>query len=297
MSFTIITDTSANLPLELTEARSITVVPFYYNLQGQELCCTDITNFDGKGYYDKIRAGAKVTTTQITPQHYVDAMRPHLEAGEDLLAICMSSGISGTYQSAEIAASQLREEFPDRNIKTVDTLGASLGEGIFALRAADYRDQGKSLDETYEIIMDERVAMNQVFTVDDLMHLRRGGRISGASAIVGTMLSIKPMLKGNEKGQIVAFGKIRGRRNSVKAIADNYNLLVKNPQEQMIGIAHADCQEDVDFLISMLNEKNPPKEILTVCYEPVTGSHVGPGGLALFFFGSRDYRSSWKYGK
>ena len=297
MSFKIITDTSANLPLEYTSAHDIAVIPFYYTLEGKELCCTDITNFDGKAFYDKIRAGARVTTTQITPQKYVDFMRPFLEKGEDIMLVSMSSGISGSYQSSEIAAAQLREEYPERRIKTVDTKAASLGEGIFAMRAADYRDKGMELDAVYDIIMDECVAMNQVFTVDDLMHLRRGGRISGATAIFGTVLNIKPLLKGNEKGQIVTFGRIRGRRNSIKAIADNYNLLVEHPEAQTVGIAHADCQDDVDFLIGMLNEKKPPKEILTVCYEPVTGSHVGPGALALFFLGSRDYRAKWTYNK
>jgi DegV family protein with EDD domain len=218
-------------------------------------------------------------------------------AGNDVLYIGMSSGISGAFGASAVAAREAGEKYPQRRFEVFDTKGASLGEGLLVLAAQKLQKTGADLSKVLKELDRLRTHMMQVFTVDDLMYLRRGGRISGASAIVGTMLSIKPMLKGNEKGQIVAFGKIRGRRNSVKAIADNYNLLVKNPQEQMIGIAHADCQEDVDFLISMLNEKNPPKEILTVCYEPVTGSHVGPGGLALFFFGSRDYRSSWKYGK
>ena len=297
MSFSIITDTSANIPLEYVEANDVAVIPFFYYFEGKECFCTDITNFDGKSYYDKIRDGAAVTTTQVTPQRYIEYMQPLLDAGRDILLVGMSSGISGSYQSAEIAAAQMREEYPDRNIRLVDTLGASLGEGLLVMEAVECRNSGMTLDETADLLLKRRVGMCQVFTVDDLMHLRRGGRISGATAIFGTVLNIKPLLKGNERGEIVTFGKVRGRKNSIKAIAENYKALVVEPETQTIGIAHSDCREDVDYLVELINESKPPREILTVCYEPVTGSHVGPGALALFFMGREDYRETWKYTK
>ena len=188
-------------------------------------------------------------------------------------------------------ADQLRDEFPDRQIFTVDTIGASLGEGLLALIAADMRDAGKTAAETAERLEYLKVGMCQVFTVDDLMHLRRTGRLSNAAAIIATVLSIKPLLKGNENGNIVSFAKIRGRRKSIEAIAEQYDRLVENAGDQVIGIAHADCRTDADYLISLLQRKHPPKDVMLVDYEPVTGSHVGPGALALFFFGSRTFRT------
>lgn len=247
--------------------------------------------FDGKAYYDAIRGGAKVTTSQVTPQSYLDAMRPLLERGEDLLFVGMSSGISGSYRCAELAKKDLDEEFPERTIRLVDTLSASLGEGILVMRAVECREAGMSLDETADLLLQERMRMCQIFTVDDLMHLRRGGRLSGVSAVVGTMLQIKPILKGNEEGKIVVAGKVRGRKRSVEDLAARYDALVNHAETQVVGISQADCPEDAAYLAELLNRNHPPKSILHVCYEPVTGSHVGPGALALFFLGDETVRS------
>ena len=283
MSFRIVTDTSANLPTELLEQYEIPVLPFNYSIDGKEANCLDTRAFDGKAFYDAIRDGAKVTTSQISPQHYEDMFRPMLEKGEKVLFVGMSSGISGSFHCAQIAREDLLEDFPDTQIELVDTLGASLGEGLLVLRAAELRDSGMPLSEAAALLREQRERICQIFTVDDLMHLRRGGRLSNVKAVVGTMLRIKPILKGNEQGQIVAFAKCRGRRKAIEALAERYADWVRNAQEQTVGIAHADCPEDAEYLISLLNKKHPPKSILNVCYEPVTGSHVGPGTLALFF--------------
>ena len=202
----------------------------------------------------------------------------------------MSSGISGAYSCAEMAAAQLREDYPQRAIRLVDTMGASLGEGLLALRAAACREQGMGLDETADFLLELRERFYQVFTVDNLAYLQRSGRISNATAVIGTVFQIKPLLKGNEEGKIVTFGKVRGRKQSIQALAEKYDTLVKNPGEQTVGIAHADCPEDADYLAGLLRKNFPPKDILTVCYEPVTGSHVGPGTLALFFEGEKGVR-------
>ena len=290
MSFAIVTDTSANLPSPLLAEKDVTVVPFSYFYNEQEHTCLDTEAFDGAKYYGAMRTGLKIRTSQINPQRYVDTIRPLLEDGWDVLFIGMSSGISGSYQSARIAAQQLREDFPGRRIYTIDTLGASLGEGIPVLKAVEYREQGLSLDETTQRIMAMRHRMYQVFVVDDLMHLRSTGRISGAVAIVGTVLQIKPLLKGNEQGQIVNFAKVRGRRHAIEALAQKYDALVEHPEDQIVGIAHADNAEDAEYLASLLRKNRPPKEIMTVVYEPVTGSHVGPGTVALFFEGNSEVR-------
>ena len=290
MSFAIITDTSANLPTAWTREHGIAVVPFSYYIDGRELTCTDTEAFDGDAFYNAIRGGTRVSTSLINPEKYTAAFRRALSAGEDVLYVGMSSGISGSYQCAVTAADSLRPEFPDREIYTVDTLGASLGEGFLATMAVELRTEGRSAAETFAVLEEQKMRMCQVFTVDDLMHLRHTGRLSNAAALIATVLNIKPLLKGNEKGQIVSFQKVRGRRRSIEAIAENYDRLVENAAGQVIGIAQAGCREDAEYLCTLLRRHNPPRDILTVEYEPVTGSHVGPGALALFFFGRREFR-------
>lgn len=288
--FHIITDTAANLPTNLANERNIKIIPISYYENDTEYTCSDTEEFDGKTFYDAMRKGADVQTSQLTPQRYIDFMMPILESGEDLLFIGLSSGVSGSFASAEIAARQLQESYPQQKIRLVDSLGASLGEGLLALKADDYRKKGMTLDETADLILALRDRMYQVFTVDDLNYLYKSGRLSNLSAKVGTLLNVKPLLKGNELGQIVAFAKLRGKKRAMIAIAEKYRSLVKNPESQIIGIAHADCPEDAEFLAELLRRDLPPMEILTVCYEPVTGSHVGPGTLALFFEGSENVR-------
>ena len=204
------------------------------------------------------------------------------------------SGISGSFEKGALVASQLRVEFPGRSIECVDSLGASLGEGLLAVRAAQLKEQGLSLKQNAAEIRRLVPRMCQVFTVDDLMHLKRTGRLSNAAAVVGTVLNIKPLLKGDDSGHIVSFCKTRGRRRSVEAIAEQYAKLVRDPSDQTVGIAHADCAEDAAELIGLIKRIAPPKDILLVDYEPVTGSHVGPGALALFFLGDEGFRGGFK---
>lgn len=289
--FNIVTDTASNLTGDVLKERNISVLPLSFNIDGNSSICLDVENFDGRAYYEAIRAGARATTSQVTPQNYIDAFEPMLQAGEDVLFIGISSGVSGSHASAESAARELRERYPERRIRIIDTLGASLGEGIFALKAADMRDQGLEIDETAERINAQRASMCQVFTVEDLKYLRATGRLSGIRALVGTILKIKPILVGDPEGKIVCFARERGRKASIAKLAQIYDSEVVDAENQIVGIAHADCPEDAQTLIQLLNRNHPPKEILNVCYEPVTGAHVGPGALALFFIGARDVRN------
>lgn len=289
--FNIVTDTASNLTGDVLKERNISVLPLSFNIDGNSSICLDVENFDGRAYYEAIRAGARATTSQVTPQNYIDAFEPMLQAGEDVLFIGISSGVSGSHASAESAARELRERYPERRIRIIDTLGASLGEGIFALKAADMRDQGLEIDETAERINAQRASMCQVFTVEDLKYLRASGRLSGIRALVGTILKIKPILVGDPEGKIVCFARERGRKASIAKLAQIYDSEVVDAENQIVGIAHADCPEDAQTLIQLLNRNHPPKEILNVCYEPVTGAHVGPGALALFFIGARDVRN------
>lgn len=291
MSFEIFTDSASNLPAEFERENNIHELAYVFTFNGQEHRCLSTDVFDGHEFYESMRRGTIVTTSQINPQNYVDAWRVYLEQGQDILQISMSSGISGSYNSACIAREDICDSFPDRKIVVIDTLSASMAEGLIVYRAKEMRDMGCSLEEIEKELLIMRKHITQVFTVDELKYLRRTGRISNAAAIVGTVLQVKPLLKGNELGQIVTFDKVRGRRKSIEGLAAKYDELIINHESARIGIAHADCEEDADYLISLLNRNKPPKEIIKVMYDPCTGSHVGPGTLALFFVGVEDARS------
>ena len=287
MSFTIMTDTSANLPEEYLRRHEIRCIPYTFLIDGAE---PEDFHFEGKVFYDDMRRGRVVTTSQISPARYADFFRSELELGHDVLFVSMSSGISGSYQSACIAAEELREAFPERKLRLVDALGASLGEGLLVVWAVRCRSRGRSVDETADELLRRRGGMCQVFTVDDLRYLKRGGRLSNLAAAVGTVLQIKPLLKGDNEGKIVCFDKLRGRKRAIEAMAEKFDACALPQPGQTIGIAHADCEEDMNYLISLLRRLREGLDIMTVCYEPVTGSHVGPGTLALFFEGSKAFR-------
>ena len=289
--FRIVTDTSSNLPTAYLQAENITVIPFTFHTESGEQSCMDTASFDAKAFYTAMRNGEKVTTSQIPPQRFVDSIRPMLENGEDVLFVSMSSGISGSYASSKIAANQLAEEFPERKILTVDTYSASLAEGIVVMRAVECRREGLSIDETYKILRALRHRIAQIFTVGDLRYLKRTGRLSNLEAAVGTVLQIKPLLKGDPEGKIVCFAKVRGRQRAIEEMAKRYEELVVSPETQTVCISHADCEADAQILASLLRRSKAPKDILIVDYEPVTGSHVGPGALALFFISDDNVRN------
>ena len=292
--YEIITDTSANLDVALLRQQGIGVIPFSFYIDGQETRCTDTEQFDAKAFYDGMRRGTPVTTSQLTPQRYLDCFAPLLAAGRDILFVGMSSGISGSYASARMAAAQLQEEFPQRKLRLVDTLSASLGEGLQVLKAAEYRTAGIDLDTAADRLLEERHRMCQVFTVEDLRYLRRSGRISNLKAAVGTVLQIKPMLKGDPQGQIVCFAQVRGRKKSIEVLAEQYDRYIEDAENETVAIVHADCPQESEELARLLQRNHPPGKILTACYEPMTGSHVGPGALALFFYGKASFRPAQK---
>lgn len=279
----LFTDTSANLIPPL--AKGISIIPLAYSIEGKEQHQDPQTDFDGHTYYGRIRAGAQVSTSMINPDAFKNAFAKALSQGKDVLYIGMSGGISGTAQAAFCAAAELREQYPERTIITVDTLAASLGEGLQVLKAAQMLNSGSSLASVSEMLESTRHKMCQYFMVDDLIHLRKGGRISGIAARVGTLLGIKPILTGDENGKIVACGKARGRRAALTSLADRYAALAAN-KGATVGIAHADDPEGAEMLLEMLKERGFCGQDITVCYEPVTGAHVGPGAVALFFEGT-----------
>lgn len=279
----LFTDTSANLPVEIIDEYGIEVVPFSYTIDGVEYIPE--REFDGKAFYAAMRAGSEVKTSMVNAGTFIERFKAALDAGKDVLYIGMSGGISGTANAALMAKQELDEEYPDRKIVVIDTLAASLGEGLFVIKAAEQLKDGVALDAIEEAIRAQVPSMCQSFTVDDLKYLKNTGRVSGAAAIIGNVLGIHPILIGDYEGKIVVKAKVRGMKRTLDALAERYAELALSKTET-IGIAHADNEEGKAYLVQRLRDKGLTGKCLSVCYEPVTGSHVGPGTVALFFFGT-----------
>ena len=280
----LFTDTSANLPVSIIREYGIEVVPFSYTINGKEVPYSAETDFNGKAFYEAMRAGAEVKTSMINVSDFMAAFEQWIAKGDAVIYVGMSGGISGTAHSAKLAAEELLEKYPAAKIAAIDTYAASLGEGFLVIETAKMIERGDPFLKIVKKIELLRKNMCQFFTVDDLAYLRKGGRISGAAAVVGTVLNIKPILRGDENGKIVLCGKIRGFNKSMEALANKYDELVFDKTAD-VGIAHADNPEGAQRLEDILRAKGFSGELLKVVYEPVTGSHVGPGTIALFFMG------------
>ena len=280
----LFTDTSANLPVSIIREYGIGVVPFSYTVNGKEVPYSAETDFNGKAFYEAMRAGAEVKTSMINVSDFIAAFEQWIAKGDAVIYVGMSGGISGTAHSAKLAAEELLEKYPAAKIAAIDTYAASLGEGFLVIETAKMIERGDPFLKIVKKIELLRKNMCQFFTVDDLAYLRKGGRISGAAAVVGTVLNIKPILRGDENGKIVLCGKIRGFNKSMEALANKYDELVFDKTAD-VGIAHADNPEGAQRLEDILRAKGFSGELLKVVYEPVTGSHVGPGTIALFFMG------------
>ena len=280
----LFTDTSANLPVSIIREYGIEVVPFSYTVNGKEVPYSAETDFNGKAFYEAMRAGAEVKTAMINVSDFIAAFEQWIAKGDAVIYVGMSGGISGTAHSAKLAAEELLEKYPAAKIAAIDTYAASLGEGFLVIETAKMIERGDPFLKIVKKIELLRKNMCQFFTVDDLAYLRKGGRISGAAAVVGTVLNIKPILRGDENGKIVLCGKIRGFNKSMEALANKYDELVFDKTAD-VGIAHADNPEGAQRLENILRTKGFSGELLKVVYEPVTGSHVGPGTIALFFMG------------
>lgn len=293
MSFAVMTDATANLPRSLAGEAGIGLVGVPYHIDGVEEVCLDPERFDGAAFYRALKQGASSGTSQVCPQRYIDAFEPVLQRGEDLIFLSMSSAVSGSCGSALSAAGQLRERFPDRRVHVVDTRSVSLGEGLVALEAARCRDEGLTLDAAQARLEAFVQRTCSLFTVDDLLYLRRSGRLAALPARVATVLQVKPLLKADASGRAVPFAKLRGRGRALEELAALYEALAAAPETQTVGVVHAGCPEDAERLVSLIRgSKRPPRQILCLGCEPVTGCHVGPGALALFFCGEDGVREA-----
>lgn len=286
MSFTIFVDGSSNLPGRLLRELELSILPCSYTLDGKPSTYNgNLDSFQAHEYYEMLRRGVSVQTSLLNTQLFLDSFRPQLEQGRDVLFFSMSSGISGTCQAARIAAQELSEAFPERTIRVIDSMGSGFGTGLMACKASDLRAQGKSAREVADLMDEDAHRMLQFFTVDDLNFLKRTGRVSGATAMIGTVLNIKPVLWGDATGHITARGKHRGRKKALAAIVEEYRSSVLEPGSQRIAISHGDCEAEANQLAEMICAVAEPKELIIAPHEPFTGAHVGPGMLALFFHG------------
>jgi len=284
--FIILTDSSADLDAEMAAKLDVRVLPLgfilddhtYYNYP-------DNREMDPHVFYDRLRKEEVATTNAVNVAQYVETLEPLLQAGQDVLVLAFSSGLSTTYNSSLIAVEELREKYPDRKLYTVDTLCASLGQGLLVWYAAKEREKGKSIEEVRDWVEEHKLNLCHQFTVDDLHFLKRGGRISATTAVVGSMLQIKPVLHVDDAGHLINIGKARGRQASLKALVDKMEKTAIDPASQTVFISHGDCLEDARTVERMVKERFGVKEVYINYVGPVIGAHSGPGTLALFYMG------------
>lgn len=287
--YVISTDTSCDFPLEYVQEHQLPLVTLFYSIDGVSGSNGCPNAEELKNFYDKMRAGAQTKTQQASIEDTEQVFREVAQQGKDLLHIAFSSGLSGTANAARLAAENIMEEFPDRKIVVIDSLCASLGQGLLVDYAIRQREQGKTLEETARWVQEHIQNLCHLFTVEDLKYLQRGGRISKTTALVGTMIGIKPVLHVNEEGKLVPIAKVRGRKASVQALVQKMeeNIGSFRQQKQTIFISHGDCLEDAKALAQMVKEKFGYDDFLINNVGPTIGSHSGPGTLALFFLGEK----------
>ncbi len=288
MQFEIVTDSSANLPEDMIEAYHLTILSLsffvdkveYYGYEKGKL--TDLAQF-----YAMMRDKKEVTTSLVNTSAAMEQCETLLKEGRDILYIGFSSGLSGSYQSVTVALDELKENYPERKIYSVDTLAAALGEGLLVRYAIDLRKEGKSIEEVSKWLLKNRLHLCHWFTVDDLFFLKRGGRISTTTALLGTALNIKPVLHVDDEGHLIMMEKTRGRKKSLDALVDHMQNTIEHPEGQYIYISHGDCLEDAEYVAEKVKKLYPIKEVFVRILDPVIGAHSGPGTVALFFLGSK----------
>lgn len=295
MKFEIFVDSSANLTEKMIAECGIKVIPYICTCDGEEVVCyRDGNTFaqSAKNFYAAMSAGADVCTSLITQARFESEWQPTLEEGKDILMLTISSQVSGTNHQANLAAEALMQRYPGRKIYVADAVNSSLGEGLLAVKAAKLRDMGETLEACAEWIEGNKWKMNSYFTVSDLKYLKKGGRISGAVALAGTLLNIKPILKADGNGRIVMCGRVKGRRKSVAELAEYYKNYAVFPEGATAAICHCDCEDEANALAEMIRQMGA-RDVTVEYYDIVSGAHVGPGTIALFFMG-KDRRGEEK---
>ena len=284
LSFEVFADGSANLPKSML--KGINLLPCEYTVNGQpRTYLGDVDNFDAHSFYEGLKKGNIIKTTLLNTHLFLSHFTPLLERGKDIIYISMSSGISGTYNAARLAARELMETYSERFVHIVDSLGCGFGNGLLAVHAAELSRDGVNVKDAATILDEEVPHTCQYFTVDDLNFLKSTGRVGGVTAKIGSVLNIKPILFGDRTGHIISCAKVRGRLKSIEALAKKFEEKRIKTGRQKICISHGDCIEDANKLASLVRAITPDVPITICQHEPFSGSHVGPGMLGLFFYG------------
>ncbi len=283
MSYRLVSDATLDLPMDLVEKYNIFVVPMAFTLDGEEILhYPDERNMSIEDFYNALKEGKTSVTSQINPTTYVDLFTPILEAGEDILYIAFTSGLSGTYQSAVLAKGMLEDAFPDRKIYMIDSLCASAGLGFFMNLIGEKKEAGMSIDALQEWVLSNRNHVAHWFTVDDLFHLQRGGRLSFAEAMLGSALKIKPIISVDEKGKLYVESKVRGNKKGEEYMIAKINDTM-DEEEQTVFIAHGDCEDRALAFKERIEANTKAKNVRVTKIGPIIGTHTGPGMLAVLF--------------
>lgn len=277
---------TADLPPEFLETNALPVACLGYSIGGESYNGRDAV-LEPKAFYALMREGKETKTFQVNPDGAKELLEPLVQQGYDVLHLAFSSGLSGTFSSMKIAAEELREKYPERRVVVVDTLCASMGEGLMVYKALQMKSGGASLDEVKNWVEENKLRLCHYFTVDDLNHLYRGGRVSKTAAVVGTMLGIKPVLHVDNEGKLIPVTKIRGRKQSIAKLVDYMEELTKGVQNDTFFISHGDCADEAEYLAKLIEERLGIQNHMISFVGPTIGSHSGPGTLALFFFGEK----------
>ncbi|MBQ9915041.1 MAG: DegV family protein [Clostridia bacterium] len=290
MSYVIVTDSAANLSEEMYDSLGINVVSLSFHVDGKEYKSYEKDKkTDLQQFYNMMRNKEMITTSLVDPDRFITCFEEILKEGKDVLYIGFSSGLSGTYQSSTIAAADLAERYPDRKILTVDSLCASIGQGLLVYYAAKMKEEGKTIEEVATWAEEHRLNVCHWFTCDDLFFLKRGGRISGATAVVGSLLQVKPVMHVDNNGKLAVVTKARGRKQAISSLVAAMEKTVQDPQKQLVCICHGDCLEDAELLKKLILEKFSVKDVFIHYLDPVIGAHAGPGTLAVFYMGTDRY--------
>lgn len=286
MSYRIITDSCANLTDEQIKEYGVEIISLKYYIEGREFeSYIKGKKTDYAETYRLLREKAMITTSLVSREDCDNIIKPILEGGEDVLILAFSSGLSGTYQNIALAVEDYKEQFPDRNIRVVDTLCASLGEGMAVHYAVKLKNEGKSLDEVADWLDENKLSICHIFTIDDLFFLKRGGRLSGTSAVFGTLMGIKPLLHMADDGKLYVTGKVRGRTATLEHLISSLGEKGIDIESQDIFIVHGDCEDDAKFIAQEVKKRYNVKNIVYNMIDPVIAAHAGPGTLAIFFIG------------
>lgn len=285
--YVIVTDSSCDLPEELVKAWDLVVIPLTVQIGPDRFRNSPEEAPDSHVFYTRLSKGEPAQTSAPNVEEFKDFFRPVLEAGKDMLYMGFSSALSGTYQYGTIAAQELQEEFPEAKVRTVDTLCASLGQGLLVDLAVQEKKNGKTLDELVAFLEETKPHLCHWFTVGDLSQLRRGGRLSAGKAILGNLLHVKPVLHVDDEGRLVPVDSVKGRKKSLEALVKRMEESVVHPETQRIYISHGDCEEDAKTLAAMIQERMSVVSVTIGYVGPVIGAHSGLGTLALFFLGEK----------